>query len=154
MLSAEESDVALVRCAQPLVGLTGSTSSRDESILEFLAGTSTAGNASGKNIAMLFDARPQISATANLARGGGYERMSQYKKCQLEFLGIQNIHAVREAFVRLHGMFSKAQSSNRHQDLAHAHVEAQLRDINGGSHDILRDGGNGSVSGGGGEREA
>jgi hypothetical protein len=156
MLSTEESDVALVRCAQPLVGLTGSTSSRDEKILGHLAGTSVAGRAGAcEKVAMLYDARPQISATANLARGGGYERMSQYKNCELEFLGIQNIHAVREAFVRLHGMFSKVQSSNRHQELAHAHVEAQLRESDGsGSSGYVLGDGDEAGGGGGGEREA
>jgi hypothetical protein len=121
-LTAAESDVGLLRCSQPLVGVMGQTSKDDERMIQYLSSTSTN---NGQSI--IFDARPRLSAEGNHVRGGGYEKISNYQNVTITFLNIQNIHSVRESFVRLHGMFSKVQSNNHHQDMAIAHVELGLR---------------------------
>jgi hypothetical protein len=58
----------------------------------------------------VFDARPRVNAHANRVRGGGVETPSQYGPwmCDVEFLGIGNIHAVRHAFVALKNALSDA----------------------------------------------
>jgi hypothetical protein len=86
------------------------TSKDDEKVMQYLASTSTK-----ECHSIIFDARPLLSAQGNHVRGGGYEKSANYSHSTVEFLGIQNIHSVRESFVRLHGMFSKVQSNNHHQ---------------------------------------
>jgi len=120
-MTMQEADVGLLRCSQPLVGVMGQTSKDDERLMLYLSATSLTGSA------VIFDARPRLSAEGNHVRGGGYEKISNYPMCTLQFCGIENIHSVRESFVRLHGMFSKVQSNNHHQDMAIAHVELGLR---------------------------
>jgi len=43
------------------------------------------------------DARPKANATANKTRGGGYEILNTYDNCQIYFMGIDNIHKMRES---------------------------------------------------------
>jgi hypothetical protein len=43
---------------------------------------------------LIADCRPRANAMANKAGGWGYE---SYIGCQLEFLGMHNIHAIRDA---------------------------------------------------------
>lgn len=44
---------------------------------------------------LIADCRPRANAMANKAGGWGYE---SYIGCQLEFLGMHNIHAIRDAY--------------------------------------------------------
>ena len=44
---------------------------------------------------LVADCRPRANAMANKAGGWGYE---SYAGCQLEFLGMHNIHAIRDAY--------------------------------------------------------
>eukprot|EP01064_Diplonema_japonicum_P019438 TRINITY_DN2814_c3_g1_i1.p1 TRINITY_DN2814_c3_g1~~TRINITY_DN2814_c3_g1_i1.p1 ORF type:complete len:850 (+),score=155.50 TRINITY_DN2814_c3_g1_i1:65-2551(+) len=46
---------------------------------------------------VIFDARSQIAATANRARGGGFETSKNYN-CKLYFLHMENIHAVKASW--------------------------------------------------------
>jgi myotubularin-related protein 1/2 len=43
------------------------------------------------------DARPEVNAKVNRAKGGGYETEEAYPNCPLTFLDIQNIHVMRES---------------------------------------------------------
>ena len=47
---------------------------------------------------LIADCRPRANAMANKAGGWGYEN---YVGCQLEFLGMHNIHAIRDAYRRV-----------------------------------------------------
>ncbi len=49
----------------------------------------------------ILDARPIANAIANMAIGGGYENISNYPECEIEFLGIANIHGVRDSWTKL-----------------------------------------------------
>ncbi|ONM04141.1 Phosphatidylinositol-3-phosphatase myotubularin-1 [Zea mays] len=49
----------------------------------------------------IIDARPRANAIANGAKGGGSESSSNYHKSEVLFLGIQNIHTMRESLSRL-----------------------------------------------------
>ena len=67
------SRAAIVRCAQPLVGITGQKSPADERLFVHMSMC----NPNDRRIAML-DARPYMNAVANKARKGGFEDISRY----------------------------------------------------------------------------
>ncbi|XP_049847931.1 myotubularin-related protein 2-like [Schistocerca gregaria] len=46
----------------------------------------------------IIDARSLTAAIANIVKGGGYENVSRYGDCRMEFLNIHNIHKVRSSF--------------------------------------------------------
>lgn len=50
----------------------------------------------------VFDARPKANAMANQAKGAGYERQDIYKNTRFKFLGIDNIHVVRDSHRKLY----------------------------------------------------
>ena len=49
----------------------------------------------------LVDSRPESYAKANKLKGMGHENIDIYQNCKLVFLGIGNIHNVRDSFTRL-----------------------------------------------------
>jgi len=50
--------------------------------------------------------RPFAAASGNkYFKGAGYEDLKFYKNCKLTFLGIDNIHAVRESYNMLTSAF-------------------------------------------------
>jgi myotubularin-related protein 1/2 len=49
----------------------------------------------------MIDARPMTNAIANMALGGGYENTAFYPDTEIEFLGIGNIHTVRDSYNKL-----------------------------------------------------
>jgi myotubularin-related protein 1/2 len=48
------------------------------------------------NKVLIIDARSQVAAFANKAKGGGYENEQNYSNCSLLFGCIDNIHSVRD----------------------------------------------------------
>ena len=46
---------------------------------------------------LIMDARPTTNAVANTARGAGTENMDHYKEGKKVYLGIDNIHDMRES---------------------------------------------------------
>jgi hypothetical protein len=49
----------------------------------------------------VYDARGYYAAVGNMVAGKGYELAEFYKNCELEWLDIPNIHAVRDSYVKL-----------------------------------------------------
>jgi hypothetical protein len=100
------SHAAIVRCAQPLVGVTGQKSEADERLFALIASC----NPESQSIAML-DARPYLSAVANRGRGGGAEDVTSYQQsgvdASLVFLNIDNIHVMRESLEAMHALVRK-----------------------------------------------
>ncbi|CAG0899028.1 unnamed protein product [Cyprideis torosa] len=105
---------SITRSSQPLVGVFASRSVADQKYVECLKTVNCASHkgypvlsgASAPSESKKFfilDARPSVNAIANKARGGGYEPVSEenYSFAELEFLGIQNIHVVRESLRKL-----------------------------------------------------
>ena len=45
----------------------------------------------------IYDARGYYAALGNMLAGKGYEKEENYKNCQIEWLNIPNIHAVRDS---------------------------------------------------------
>ncbi len=50
---------------------------------------------------LIVDARPTTNAMANVAKGAGTENMENYKAARKAYLGIDNIHVMRESLNRL-----------------------------------------------------
>ncbi|XP_050521870.1 myotubularin-related protein 3 [Daktulosphaira vitifoliae] len=87
----------LARCSQPEVGWLGWRSSDDEELLKAIA-ESCQHNTKKTKVLVVIDARSYPSAVANRARGGGCECPEYYPGCEIRFMNLANIHAVRKSF--------------------------------------------------------
>ncbi len=72
-----------------MTGMMRASSAEDEQLLDCVAGLSPGG------VLHIVDARSKVAAYANSAKGKGTEVMGNYGRCRLQFLSIENIHAVR-----------------------------------------------------------
>uniref|UniRef100_A0A7N6AIS0 Phosphatidylinositol-3,5-bisphosphate 3-phosphatase n=1 Tax=Anabas testudineus TaxID=64144 RepID=A0A7N6AIS0_ANATE len=89
-----ENQAVIVRCSQPLVGMSGKRNKDDERYLDLI-------REANETIKLtIYDARPNVNAVANKATGGGYEG-DEYQNAELIFLDIQNIHVMRESLKKL-----------------------------------------------------
>lgn len=50
---------------------------------------------------LILDARSYAAAWANRAKGGGYESPEYYQNCEIQFVGLPNIHTIRKSFQQL-----------------------------------------------------
>ena len=60
---------------------------------------------------LIVDARSYATAVANRARGGGCEFPQYYPQCDIEFMNLANIHAVRKSFLLLRTLCSSTGNS-------------------------------------------
>lgn len=96
---------SITRCSQPLVGFSQSRSVQDEKLVEAIfqshwAPESRAANSSvygATSTNLIMDARPTTNAVANTAKGAGTENMDHYREGKKVYLGIDNIHVMRES---------------------------------------------------------
>lgn len=89
------SGASITRCSQPRTG-TRTRNASDEKLVEH----TVLSNKTAKKLHIL-DARPYTNAWANMTMGGGYEEESWYAKTEFRFLGIGNIHLVRDSWTKL-----------------------------------------------------
>lgn len=87
------SGALLARSSQPLVGLRQKRSADDEAVVAAIQA------ATGSLV--LIDSRPVANAVANKLAGAGSERSASYQNCEIRYVGLANIHALRESWVRL-----------------------------------------------------
>ena len=127
--SSGKDGASLWRASQPKVGLQGNRNGADEQYLQtIIESADTANKLSGKpppapprwalqklvgstdltawipdatTKMKILDLRPRTSAVANRTSGYGYENITHYTGCTLQFCGIGNIHAVRDAYNRM-----------------------------------------------------
>ncbi|GAB5369862.1 hypothetical protein AAMO2058_001443100 [Amorphochlora amoebiformis] len=86
----------LSRCAQPMGGVINKRSFEDEKLVAAIKNC----NPTNPDVIYLMDARPFKAAVGNKVMGKGFEDVSRYKGAEIEFLGIDNIHKIRQAFNR------------------------------------------------------
>jgi len=98
----------LSRCAQPLVGLKFKRSEADEHLVSLLRSI----NPSNNQVLHIFDARPWKAAMGNTAMGKGFENISNYEKATLQFMNIDNIHAIRNSLDKLQDVCNSGDSSS------------------------------------------
>ncbi|KAH7103995.1 phosphotyrosine protein [Auriculariales sp. MPI-PUGE-AT-0066] len=100
----------LTRSSQPMVGLTNNRSLQDEKLVEAvfqshllaenpLGAPAKIYGATATN--MIIDARPTANAMVMVAKGAGTENMDYYKDCKKAYLGIDNIHVMRDSLNRV-----------------------------------------------------
>lgn len=121
---------SITRSSQPMVGLKNARSIQDEKLIEAIftshnfadpesitakaaadAASGATASASGAPAVatvygatttnLIIDARPTTNAMANVAKGAGTENMEYYKGCKKSYLGIENIHVMRESLNKL-----------------------------------------------------
>jgi hypothetical protein len=115
---------SITRSSQPMVGITQTSRSiQDEKLIELIftshnqhSGTyhhhqTDEGNGGGiiygaMATNVIIDARPTKNAYANSVKGAGTENMTFYKNCRKEYLGIDNIHVMRNSLNNLFQAFS------------------------------------------------
>ncbi|KAJ5078849.1 myotubularin-related protein [Anaeramoeba ignava] len=101
----------ITRSSQPKIGISRSRSEVDENFL------STIGQTNPKNRKLkIIDCRPKANAIGNIAKGGGYEKSENYPNCKLEFLGIDNIHSMRDSLTKLRNLCIQTTSTTENDD--------------------------------------
>ncbi|KAK6322218.1 hypothetical protein J4Q44_G00070100 [Coregonus suidteri] len=86
---------AICRCSQPLSGLSARCV-EDEEMLQAIS------RANPKSTFMYVgDTRPKLNAMANRAAGKGYENEDNYSNIRFQFVGIENIHVMRNSLQKL-----------------------------------------------------
>lgn len=102
----------ITRCSQPLVGLKQARSMQDEAVLAAIfATTEDPSGVHGKQTDhLVVDLRAATSAIAQHALGGGSEIMDRYKPARKAYMGVDNLHVVRDSLQRV-------LDSLRHSDL-------------------------------------
>ncbi|KAJ2673105.1 phosphatidylinositol-3-phosphatase ymr1 [Coemansia sp. RSA 1085] len=96
---------SMTRSSQPMVGLKQARSVQDEKLVEAILATSeptgTPPRFQYERNNIIIDARPTTNAVVNRAVGAGSENMDHYKRCRKVYLGIDNIHVMRDALNKL-----------------------------------------------------
>lgn len=107
-------NASITRSSQPMMGVKRNRSIQDEKLVQSIFSTKTASSN------LIIDARPFANAYANHALGMGTENIDFYPNCSRSFMGIENIHVVRESLNKLteaicssdgHGVINKIQLS-------------------------------------------
>jgi myotubularin-related protein 1/2 len=91
-----KSSATLWRCSQPKVGINAARSTEDEKLFRLLS----LHNLDNHNI-YIADARPKLNAMGNKLTGAGYEMVEFYPNTEIEFMNIQNIHSMRDAYQKM-----------------------------------------------------
>ena len=106
----KKNGASIWRSSQPKEGLWGFANKSDQKMIQSIIDTLPPKMKSNmkfrdekRNEAKLhiFDARPMISAFGNKVMGSGYENVDKYPHTWLWFCDIENIHKMRESYIKL-----------------------------------------------------
>jgi hypothetical protein len=106
----KDNNVSLWRSSQTRSGLTYQRNEKDERLLEGIIDlmykrnpntTNQSNNPMINKKLIIYDARPYLNALANRFKGAGFENTDNYKNTEICFCEIDNIHCVRNAFIKL-----------------------------------------------------
>ncbi|KAG8856034.1 hypothetical protein FRB96_006601 [Tulasnella sp. 330] len=121
------SHASITRSSQPMVGLTNNRSVQDEKLIEAIFQShhlaesvyASPGQDAAKNRTsavygatstnMIIDARPTANAMVMSVKGAGTENMEHYKDGKKTYLGIDNIHVMRESITKVGDALRDAQ---------------------------------------------
>ena len=100
-----------------MVGLTNARSIQDEKLVEatFISHVAPESRVSQSVYGatatnLIIDARPTTNAVANTAKGAGTENMDHYKDCKKAYLGIDNIHSMRDSLNKVVEVLSESEA--------------------------------------------
>uniref|UniRef100_A0A6Q2YD01 Myotubularin phosphatase domain-containing protein n=1 Tax=Esox lucius TaxID=8010 RepID=A0A6Q2YD01_ESOLU len=91
----KESNGAICRCSQPLSGISARCL-EDEEMLQAISRANP-----NSTFMYVVDTRPKLNAMANRAAGKGYENADNYSNIRFQFVGIENIHVMRNSLQKL-----------------------------------------------------
>ncbi|KAM7159810.1 phosphatidylinositol-3,5-bisphosphate 3-phosphatase MTMR8 isoform 2-T2 [Macrochelys suwanniensis] len=91
----KENNAAICRCSQPLSGFSARCL-EDEQMLQAIRQANP-----GSPFMYVVDTRPKLNAMANRAAGKGYENEDNYDNIRFKFIGIENIHVMRNSLQKL-----------------------------------------------------
>ncbi|XP_030643738.1 myotubularin-related protein 7b [Chanos chanos] len=86
-----DTSASICRSSQPLSGFSA-RSLEDEQMLQAIMKSNPA-----SEFIYVVDTRPKLNAMANRAAGKGYENEDHYTNIKLQFIGIENIHVMRNS---------------------------------------------------------
>ena len=107
----------IARASQPEVGWLFWRSKEDEKMIQAIidACASSAANTTDTkpseltaNRLLILDARTYAAAIANRAKGGGFEYPPYYADCDVKFMNLPNIHAIRKSAQMLRAAIANA----------------------------------------------
>jgi myotubularin-related protein 6/7/8 len=90
-----------------MVGIQKKRSIQDEKLIQAIFESSLTISSNGRPVYgstlrnLIIDARPTANAMANTAMGAGSENTEYYKNCEKRFMGIENIHVMRESLGKI-----------------------------------------------------
>ncbi|KAF2896064.1 hypothetical protein ILUMI_10108 [Ignelater luminosus] len=90
-----QNKASISRCSQPLSGFSARCL-EDEQMLNHVLKTNP-----NSNFMYVVDTRPKINAMANRAAGKGYENEAFYENIKFHFLGVENIHVMRNSLTKI-----------------------------------------------------
>ncbi|KAL8621063.1 hypothetical protein ACOMHN_040588 [Nucella lapillus] len=90
-----ENQASITRCSQPLAGFSARCV-EDEQMLQAILSVNP-----NSPFMYVVDTRPKINAVFNMAQGKGYESENFYSNIKFQFLGIENIHVMRNSLHKL-----------------------------------------------------
>ncbi|CAF1066090.1 unnamed protein product [Rotaria sp. Silwood1] len=109
----------IARTSQPEVGWLFWRSKEDEKMIQAIINAchpttaDTLPRETGSNRLLILDARSYTAAIANRAKGGGFEYPPYYTDCDVQFMNLPNIHAIRKSAQMLRvAIANAAQSEN------------------------------------------
>lgn len=93
----------IVRCSQPLVGLKQQRSPQDEVLIQAVFATTLppTGFRGSSADDTIIDLRPQTTAIAQTALGGGTENIDRYRPARKVYMGVDNLHVMRDSLCRV-----------------------------------------------------
>ena len=93
----------IARASQPEVGWLFWRSKEDEKMIQAIINAckptvdQSTPCESNSNRLLILDARSYTAALANRAKGGGFEHPPYYTDCDVQFMNLPNIHAIRKS---------------------------------------------------------
>eukprot|EP00475_Leptophrys_vorax_P004204 TRINITY_DN12515_c0_g1_i1.p1 TRINITY_DN12515_c0_g1~~TRINITY_DN12515_c0_g1_i1.p1 ORF type:complete len:634 (+),score=81.91 TRINITY_DN12515_c0_g1_i1:123-1904(+) len=102
----------LCRCSQPLAGINRKRNQADIRLMNMYREM----NPTNSEVFYIMDARPFSAAVGNTIMGKGFESAVNYVGCKMEFLNIDNVHAMRSSLDKLIDLFYNDNSKENDAD--------------------------------------
>ncbi|XP_044152000.1 myotubularin-related protein 7 [Bufo gargarizans] len=91
----QDNNASICRSSQPLSGFSARCL-EDEQMLQAIKKANP-----GSDFLYVVDTRPKLNAMANRAAGKGYENEDNYSDIKFQFIGIENIHVMRNSLQKM-----------------------------------------------------
>ncbi|XP_043918346.1 myotubularin-related protein 7 [Protopterus annectens] len=91
----QDNNASICRSSQPLSGFSARCL-EDEQLLQAIRKANP-----GSDFLYVVDTRPKLNAMANRAAGKGYENEDNYSNIKFQFIGIENIHVMRNSLQKM-----------------------------------------------------